>query len=170
MALRERLELYRQVEAKRKRPLIVYVTSNRVNASGLIASDSVAEVLDQLQRLPPGTTELDFLIVSDGGDPTVAWRIVSLIRERAANFSALVPQAAYSAATLIVLGADEVVMHREFAREFFTQRPGIFEAHDLGGELVAVHATNEVHEQRLGTTNWHAGDEKHRAQRSVIFS
>ncbi|MBK8739497.1 MAG: hypothetical protein IPM02_08100 [Betaproteobacteria bacterium] len=64
-----------------------------------------------MQRLPPDTTELDFLIVSDGGDPTVAWRIVSLIRERVARFSALVPQAAYSAATLIVLGADEVVMH-----------------------------------------------------------
>ncbi|MCI0352937.1 MAG: hypothetical protein L0Z53_26240, partial [Acidobacteriales bacterium] len=55
--------------------------------------------------------ELDLLIVSDGGDPTVAYRIVSLIRERAQRFSALVPQAAYSAATLIVLGADEVVMH-----------------------------------------------------------
>lgn len=51
------------------------------------------------------------MIVSDGGDPTVAWRMVSLIRQRASKFSALVPQAAYSAATLIVLGADEVVMH-----------------------------------------------------------
>lgn len=111
MGLQARLELYKKVEARRNRPLIVYVTSNRVNASGMIAADSVPELLDQLQRLPAGTKELDLLIVSDGGDPTVAWRIVSLIRERAAKFSALVPQAAYSAATLIVLGADEVVMH-----------------------------------------------------------
>lgn len=111
MSLLARLELYKKVEARRKRPLIVYVTSNRLNANGQIAADSVPELLDQLQRLPAGTKELDLLIVSDGGDPTVAWRIVSLIRERAARFSALVPQAAYSAATLIVLGADEVVMH-----------------------------------------------------------
>ncbi len=111
MGLQARLELYKQVEALRNRPLIVYVTSNRLNANGQIASDSVPEVLDQLQRLPAGTKELDLLIVSDGGDPTVAWRIVSLIRERVTRFSALVPQAAYSAATLIVLGADEVVMH-----------------------------------------------------------
>jgi len=105
------LELYKKVEARRNRPLVVYVTSNRLNASGGIAGDSVPELLNQLQRLPAGNKELDLLIVSDGGDPTVAWRIVSLIRERATKFSALVPQAAYSAATLIVLGADEVVMH-----------------------------------------------------------
>jgi hypothetical protein len=111
VGLAARLALYKQVEAKRNRPLIVYVTSNRVNAAGGIAGDSVPELLDQLQRLPEDNKELDLLIVSDGGDPTVAWRIVSLIRERATKFSVFVPQAAYSAATLIVLGADEVVMH-----------------------------------------------------------
>lgn len=111
MGLLARLELYKKIEVKRNRPLIVYVTSNRINASGGISGDAVPEILDQLQRLPAGTKNLDLLIVSDGGDPTVAWRIVSLIRERAEKFSALIPQAAYSAATLIVLGADEVVMH-----------------------------------------------------------
>jgi len=111
MGLEDRLALYKRVEAKRNRPLIVYVTSNRPNASGVIAGDSVPELLDQLQRLPTETKAIDLLIVSDGGDPTVAWRIVSLIRERAEQFSALVPQAAFSAATLIVLGANEVVMH-----------------------------------------------------------
>lgn len=111
MGLQRRLELYGRVEARRGRPLIVYVTSTRANANGQIAGDSVPELLSQLQRLPKGTTALDLLIVSDGGDPTVAWRIVSLIRERATKFSVLIPQAAYSAATLIVLGADEVVMH-----------------------------------------------------------
>src|SRR5207302_11389219 len=50
-------------------------------------------------------------LVSQCGEPTVAWRIVSMIRERVEKFSVLVPQAAFSAATLIVLGADEIVMH-----------------------------------------------------------
>ena|SRR2546422_2802634 len=99
MGIQARLELYKQIEARRKRPLIVYVTSSRLNGNGQIAADSVAELIDQLQRLPAGTKELDLMIVSDGGDPTVAWRMVSLIRERATKFSALVPQAAYSAAT-----------------------------------------------------------------------
>jgi ClpP class serine protease len=61
--------------------------------------------------MPENATELDLYLVSNGGDGTVAWRIVSLIRERVRKFSVLVPQAAFSAATLIALGADEIVMH-----------------------------------------------------------
>ncbi len=87
MGLQARLELYKKVEARRNRPLIVYVTSNRLNASGGIGGDAVPELLDQLECLPAGTKNLDLLIVSDGGDPTVAWRIVSLIRERAEKSS-----------------------------------------------------------------------------------
>lgn len=111
MALQERLALYAEVESARNRPLLVYITSARQGSSGLIAADTVPELLLQLQALPPNTTELDLLLVSNGGDPTVAWRVVSLIRERVKKFSVLVPQAAYSAATLIALGADEIVMH-----------------------------------------------------------
>jgi len=113
MSLESRLTLYRELEERRGRPLIVYVTSNRqgYNAAGIIAGDSVGEVVRQLHALPAGAKALDLLIISNGGDPTVAWRIVSLIRERVPRFSVLVPEAAFSAATLIALGADEIVMH-----------------------------------------------------------
>lgn len=76
-----------------------------------MAKDAVPELLDQLQAMDASIEALDLLLVSDGGDPTVAWSIVSLIRERVKKFAVLVPQAAYSAATLIALGADEIVMH-----------------------------------------------------------
>lgn len=109
--LKDRIALYRQLEELRERPLIVYVTSARQNCGGSIASDAVSELLLQLDALPANTKRLDLLLVSHGGDPTVAWRIVSLIRERVSHFAVLVPQAAYSAATLIALGADEIVMH-----------------------------------------------------------
>jgi hypothetical protein len=109
--LKQRLAIYKRIEKQRGRPLIAYVTSMRQNSAGAISGDAVAEVQDQLQALPAGTKELDLLLLSSGGDATVAWRIVSLIRERVAKFSVLIPQAAYSAATLIVLGADEIVMH-----------------------------------------------------------
>lgn len=111
MAITRRIELYKQLEEIRKRPLIVYITSDRQNAGGQISSDTVRELLDQLQELRSDVKALDLLLVSQGGDPTVAWRIVSLIREQVREFSVLVPQAAYSAATLIALGADEIVMH-----------------------------------------------------------
>src|SRR5437588_11893040 len=103
MPLRRRLALYQRLEKKRGRPLIVYITSTREGSGGAISGDVVPEIQDQLQALPQGTKALDLLLVSQGGDPTVAWRIVSLIRERVEKFSVLVPQAAFSAATLIVL-------------------------------------------------------------------
>lgn len=111
MAIEARVEMYRRIEQMRGRPLIVYATSRRQNANGQIAADVVAELLIQLERLPSHTTKLDLLIVSDGGDPTVSWRIVSLIRERVKELSVLVPDAAFSAATLVALGANEIVMH-----------------------------------------------------------
>jgi len=46
-----------------------------------------------------------------GGSGTTPWRIVSLLREYAKEFNVLIPFKAYSAATLIALGADEILMH-----------------------------------------------------------
>ncbi len=109
--LEHRLALYAKLEQVRERPLLVYITSARPGCQSQISGDSVAELLLQLDALPADTKEVDFLIVSNGGDPTVAWRMVSLIRERVKKLSVMVPQAAYSAATLIALGADEIVMH-----------------------------------------------------------
>jgi hypothetical protein len=111
MGLRERTVLYQEIENLRGKPLIVYVTSIRGNALGQIAQDAVSELLNQLQALPRNVADLDLLVVSNGGDGTVAWRIVSLIRERVSKFSILVPHSAFSAATLIALGANEIVMH-----------------------------------------------------------
>lgn len=111
MGLEQRAALYRKLEAKRNRPLVVYVTSTRTNSEGSIAGDAISEILGQLRLLPNDASELDLYLVSNGGDGTVAWRIVSLIRERVKKFSVLVPQAAFSAATLIALGANEIVMH-----------------------------------------------------------
>jgi hypothetical protein len=77
-----------------------------------MATDALPCLIDQLEALPADTTELDFMIVSLGGDPMVAWRIMSLIRARGiGKVYVLIPQSAYSAATLLALGANEIVMH-----------------------------------------------------------
>ena len=96
MGITARTNLYQKLERLRGCPLIVYVTSERGNAAGQISSDAVREMHLQLEALPKGTMAVDLLIVSNGGDPTVAWRLVSLIRERVNKFSVLIPQAAYS--------------------------------------------------------------------------
>jgi hypothetical protein len=55
--------------------------------------------------------KIDLFIHSNGGDGTVPWRLVTLIREYTSKFGVLVPHRAFSAATLTALGADEIVMH-----------------------------------------------------------
>jgi hypothetical protein len=106
-----RSDLYRQIEILRCRPLITYVTSSRPNAQAHMALDAVPHIVDQLEAIPEGETAIDILIVSQGGDPMVPWRIMSILRERFDRVGVLLPYAAYSAATVLALGADEIMMH-----------------------------------------------------------
>lgn len=111
MSLVSRIQLYKEIEQKRGRPLIAYVTSQRANAFGQMGPDVIPEICDQVLALPPKTKAVDVLIVSSGGDPMVAWRMISVLREKVKTISVLIPQSAYSAATLLALGANEIVMH-----------------------------------------------------------
>ena len=111
MSYTRRLELYRQIETLRKRPLIAFVTSLRPNASGQMAPDVIPEFAKQVLAIPQDEKQVDLLIVSNGGDPTVAWRCMSLLRERFNDIGALLPFTAYSAATLLAMGANCIIMH-----------------------------------------------------------
>lgn len=111
MALDERLTRYRALEDYRGRPLIVYATSSRERVAGDMAADAVREFIDQLDALEDGADSVDVLIHSTGGDALVAWKLMSLIREQVGTVGVLVPNMAFSAATIFALGADEIVMH-----------------------------------------------------------
>jgi len=77
-----------------------------------MADDSVRVIFDHLLKLPSRPVpKLDIFLCSNGGSGTVPWRLVSLFREFAKSFAVLIPYRAYSAATLLALGADEIVMH-----------------------------------------------------------
>lgn len=106
-----RKSLYQTISEKRQRPIISYVTSFRNNATASIASDVIPEFIKQVRAIDSAQNEIDLLIISYGGDPTVAYRIISILRERFKKIGVLLPYTAYSAATLISLGADEIVMH-----------------------------------------------------------
>jgi len=111
MSVIERKEIYKKIEEMRGHSLITYVTSQRRNATGAMAADVIQQFTKQLLEIPSETKEVDFLIVSNGGDPTVAWRVISLLREKFDRIYALLPYEAFSAATLLALGADEIIMH-----------------------------------------------------------
>jgi hypothetical protein len=111
MGWSDRIKLYKRIEAHRKRPVIVYVTSKREGVYATMSTDALPRIIEQIDALPNGSDAVDFFIASYGGDPMVAWRIMTLIRQRVKNVSVMIPQSAYSAATLLAFGADEIIMH-----------------------------------------------------------
>ena len=111
MSFSERLSIYHQIQTIRSHPLISYVTSIRPNSSGQMASDVISLIIQQMDAIPSDITEIDYLIISNGGDPIVSSRIISLLRERFSKIHVLVPFVAYSAATVLALGADDIIMH-----------------------------------------------------------
>src|SRR6266851_9536046 len=77
-----------------------------------MSEDAVRVFCEQMLLLPQRPVKkLDIFLCSNGGSGTVPWRLVSLFREFAKSFSVLIPYRAYSAASLLALGADEIVMH-----------------------------------------------------------
>lgn len=110
MSYVSRRNLYTELEKTRKRPLIVYVTSIRPGCSAQMAQDVLPLFIKQINSIE-NNEAIDLLILSNGGDPIVSWRIISLLREKFKKVSVLIPYTAYSAATLLALGADEIIMH-----------------------------------------------------------
>ena len=93
--------------------VISYITSTRQGLETQMAMDVIGPVYRHLQgiKTPPKDTKIDLFIHSNGGDGIVPWRLVTLIRGFCNHFTVLVPNRAFSAATLTALGADEVLMH-----------------------------------------------------------
>ena len=108
----QRLDLIKKIEKLRGSNVICFLTSIRQGAGGNMADDSVRVFFDHLLKLKKRPVpKLDIFLCSNGGSSTVPWRLVSLFREFTKFFSVIVPYRAYSAATMLALGADEIVMH-----------------------------------------------------------
>jgi hypothetical protein len=115
-ARQRRIELIKQIEQKRKSKVITYFTSDRQNLAVSIASDIIPMFHDHILSFPEKEREkIDLFLYSRGGDSNVPWTLVSMIREycKKGSFSVLVPFRAHSAATVISLGADEIIMTKK---------------------------------------------------------
>jgi hypothetical protein len=105
-----RTAIIKQIEGLRKSKVITYLTSDRQGPfNARIATDVIPLISKQL-RIVKKVPSIDLFLYSAGGDTMVPWRLVSMIREYCDKFSVLVPYKAHSAASMIALGADEIVM------------------------------------------------------------
>jgi hypothetical protein len=98
--------LIRDIEKTTNTSLICYIseklTIDRIDVVGMV---------DLLHNITPGTP-IDLLLHSPGGNIDAAEKLILLIRRRAGNapVRVIVPHYAKSAATLIALGANTIVM------------------------------------------------------------
>lgn len=107
----KRKVLIEQIEQLRGSRVLCYVTGDRAPAVAQIGDDAIRPMYEHLREI--GETEkLDFFLYSRGGAIDVPWRIVTALRTAARDWSVLIPFRANSAATLLALGADEIILGR----------------------------------------------------------
>jgi hypothetical protein len=105
-----RQELIKQIEKLTGRRLLVYVADINKPESILRPEDKTG-FSDLIQGV--NETEVDFLINSPGGFAEVTESIVSMLRSKFKNIRFAIPNMAKSAATLLVLSGDMLLMdHR----------------------------------------------------------
>jgi hypothetical protein len=82
MSKEDRLKIIRELQTKRNSLLVSYVTSTRPQLEVPMAMDCVRKIYDHLKAPhEPAKRNIDLFLHSNGGDGTVPWRLVTLIRE-----------------------------------------------------------------------------------------
>lgn len=100
-----------QIENGIKRNVVVYHANMGHPASLMLDHDAelLENILSTLDR-KRYENKLDLLVHSPGGLPEVAAKFVQVASSYSSSFRVVVPSTAMSAATLMAMGADEIVM------------------------------------------------------------
>lgn len=110
----KRQALITAIQTARDSYVVAYVVGDRPGLPAQIGEDAVRPMYEHLralgrERIP----RIDLFLYSRGGAIEVPWRIISMLREFGEEINVLVPYKAHSAATLIALGADHIVMGKK---------------------------------------------------------
>ena len=106
---------YAEIEALRGHPLLIYATKfldgvppgvpNQIDLS------DVDGFTDLINSVGDDCKSVDVLLHSPGGRPDATERIVGILRNKFQEVNFLVPHSAYSAATMLALSGNGVVLH-----------------------------------------------------------
>jgi hypothetical protein len=97
--------IIRQIEKRLGEPFVTYWNG----PNGTICDNDVTGLYGILRRVGK-TDRLSFFIKSDGGSGQASLRMVNLLRQFVRNLTAVVPLECASAATMLALGADKILM------------------------------------------------------------
>jgi hypothetical protein len=115
VGVKSRLDLIRDLEKLVDGSVLAYVCGDHPAVQAGIAEDVLKPLYAHLKLASQGQTadqklRLVLLLVSRGGHLASPWKVVNLIREFTADFRVLIPSDAYSAATMVAMGADKIIM------------------------------------------------------------
>jgi len=110
-----RLPLYQRLEELRNSKILVYVTGDRPGLGTQIHPEVLSFFTDHLdmitnkRRIP----RISLFLYTSGGFTIAAWSIVNLLKQFCDKFEVIIPAKAYSAGTIIALGAEKIIMTKQ---------------------------------------------------------
>lgn len=105
----KRMELLQRIEAHTGRPVIVYAANMKLsNIPNSIDLTDVTPFSDLTHSV--GGRSIDVILHSPGGTAEAAERIVHLLRARFDSVRFVIPHSAFSAATMLALSADQLLL------------------------------------------------------------
>jgi hypothetical protein len=103
------MSLIKKLEDNRESKVLVYITGDRRGLETKIAMDVFPMFHEHLSQIGKQKT-IDLFLYSPGGLTIAGYALVNLIHEFCDEFNVIVPFKALSTATLIALGANEIIM------------------------------------------------------------
>lgn len=114
MPEKERIDLIRKIEKARGTRVLTLFYGDRGIAGTNIADDVLRPLYDHLLNISAdsasGTRKIDLILYTRGGAVETPWKMVTKIRQFCEEFAVAIPFRAYSAGTMIALGADRILM------------------------------------------------------------
>ncbi len=110
--LKDRLQLYKEIENERNSKLLVFITGDRPNFETQISSEMQDYFVNHLDKfnLPD---KISLFLYTRGGDTMAAWSLINLIKQFCKSYEVIVVAKARSAGTLISLGANKIIMTKQ---------------------------------------------------------
>jgi hypothetical protein len=113
---------YKDIEGYRKTPLLIYATKflgqlpkdekgRTIEIPNFIDVEDVDGFTDMVNSVDKKVKEIDVLVHSPGGRPDATERIVAILRNRFDKVNFLIPHSAYSAATMLALSGNNIILH-----------------------------------------------------------
>lgn len=109
---KDRMKLYRKIEKFTDSKILYYVTGDRQNLEIQIAPDSLDHFSDHLDAIGV-TKRISLILYSRGGNTLAGWSIVNLVKQFCDELHVIIPSKAHSTATLIALGASQIMMTKQ---------------------------------------------------------